>query len=148
MGWCDCRRGVVAWLKYPVDTPMRGNVGKTVTPFISNLKAAAQSRTKKMSDATRPITYFDISIAGQPAGRVVFQLYNDLVPRTAENFRASLSSHLLFRTFKFPTGALCTGEKGVGNSGKPLWYKGSGFHRVIKKCACLARWTCNSPNSK
>jgi peptidyl-prolyl isomerase D len=37
---------------------------------------------------TRPITYFDISIAGKPAGRVVFSLYNDLVPKTAENFRA------------------------------------------------------------
>ena len=29
-------------------------------------------------------------------------------------------------------GALCTGEKGTGLSGKALWYKGSGFHRVIK----------------
>jgi cyclophilin family peptidyl-prolyl cis-trans isomerase len=36
----------------------------------------------------RSITYFDISIAGQPAGRIVCQLYNDLVPKTAENFRA------------------------------------------------------------
>ncbi|KAH9996234.1 cyclophilin-like domain-containing protein [Russula vinacea] len=71
-----------------------------------------------MSETTteRQITYFDVSIAGAAAGRVVFQLYNDLVPKTAENFRA-----------------LCTGEKGVGKSGKPLWYKDSGFHRVIKK---------------
>ena len=29
--------------------------------------------------------------------------------------------------------ALCTGEKGIGKSGKPLHYKGSGFHRIIKK---------------
>lgn len=51
-----------------------------------------------MSETTRSITYFDISIAGQPAGRVVFQLYNDLVPKTADNFRASrpFSSHSLF----------------------------------------------------
>ncbi|KAI0305101.1 cyclophilin-like domain-containing protein [Multifurca ochricompacta] len=74
-----------------------------------------------MSESTtttsdRPITYFDISIAGQPAGRIIFQLYNDLVPKTVENFRA-----------------LCTGEKGIGKSGKQLWYKGSGLHRVIKK---------------
>jgi len=64
----------------------------------------------------RPITYFDVAIDGKPAGRVIFSLYNDLVPKTAENFRV-----------------LCTGEKGVGQSGKPLHYKGSGFHRVIKK---------------
>jgi peptidyl-prolyl isomerase D len=60
-------------------------------------------------------TYFDIEIDGQYEGRIVFELFDDIVPKTAENFRA-----------------LCTGEKGIGNSGVPLHYKGCIFHRVIK----------------
>ncbi|KAJ8082121.1 peptidyl-prolyl cis-trans isomerase cpr6 [Marasmius tenuissimus] len=72
-----------------------------------------------MASSERPITFFDISIGGRSAGRVIFSLYSDLVPKTAENFRA-----------------LCTGEKGTGQSGKPLHYKGSGFHRVIKSFMC------------
>nr|AAQ87931.1 Bet v 7-like protein [Curvularia lunata] len=63
---------------------------------------------------SNPRVFFDISIAGQPAGRVVMELFADKVPKTAENFRA-----------------LCTGEKGTGKSGKPLHYEGSTFHRVI-----------------
>ncbi|KAI8988657.1 peptidyl-prolyl cis-trans isomerase D [Pilobolus umbonatus] len=62
-----------------------------------------------------PRVFFDVSIGGKPAGRIVFELFKDVVPKTADNFRA-----------------LCTGEKGVGQSGKPLSYKGSSFHRIIK----------------
>ena len=63
---------------------------------------------------SRPRVFFDVTIGGRPAGRIVFELYSDIVPKTAENFRC-----------------LCTGEKGVGRSGKPLCYKGCSFHRVI-----------------
>ena len=64
---------------------------------------------------SNPIVYFDITLDGQPAGRITFELFANIVPRTAENFRA-----------------LCTGEKGTTPKlGIPLHYKGSKFHRVI-----------------
>ena len=66
-----------------------------------------------------PIVYFDMTIGGAPAGRIEMTLRADVVPKTAENFRA-----------------LCTGEKGMGQSGKPLHFKGSAFHRVISQFMC------------
>ena len=71
------------------------------------------------TNPANPKVFFDISIGDQPAGRIVFELFADAAPKTAENFRA-----------------LCTGEKGKGISGKPLHYKGSSFHRVITQFMC------------
>ncbi|XP_074310418.1 peptidyl-prolyl cis-trans isomerase 1-like [Silene latifolia] len=68
---------------------------------------------------SNPKVFFDITIGATAAGRIVMELYADTTPRTAENFRA-----------------LCTGEKGVGRSGKPLHFKGSAFHRVIPGFMC------------
>lgn len=62
-----------------------------------------------------PHVFFDVSQGDEKLGRITMQLYQDITPKTAENFKA-----------------LCTGEKGVGESGKSLHYKGSTFHRVIK----------------
>uniref|UniRef100_A0A2P2HWH0 Peptidyl-prolyl cis-trans isomerase n=2 Tax=Hirondellea gigas TaxID=1518452 RepID=A0A2P2HWH0_9CRUS len=59
-----------------------------------------------------PKVFFDVAFNGEAAGRVIFELRSDVVPRTAENFRA-----------------LCTGEKGFG-------FKGSKFHRIIPNFMC------------
>ncbi len=72
-----------------------------------------------MTDSTNPKVFFDITIGGTPAGRIVMELRADVAPKTAENFRA-----------------LCTGEKGMGTAGKPLHFKGSSFHRIIPEFMC------------
>ena len=75
-----------------------------------------------MASATPPANprvFFDIAIGGKPAGRVVFELYANVAPKTAENFRA-----------------LCTGELGHGKFKKPLCFRGSPFHRIIPGFMC------------
>ncbi|KDQ58264.1 hypothetical protein JAAARDRAFT_69498 [Jaapia argillacea MUCL 33604] len=65
--------------------------------------------TTSASAAKTPLAnvFFDIAIDSKPTGRVIFKLYDDVVPKTTQNFRE-----------------LCTGQHGFG-------YAGSHFHRII-----------------
>lgn len=60
--------------------------------------------------------FMDIAIGEEPAGRLVFELFTDVVPKTCENFRA-----------------LCTGEKGKSpHTDYNLHYLNSLFHRIVR----------------
>merc|ERR1712007_194775 len=58
--------------------------------------------------------YFDMEIGGKPAGRIVFGLYDNVVPKTVENFKQ-----------------FCSGDNEMGYT-----YKGSPFHRIIPDFMC------------
>lgn len=76
------------------------------------MKNAAKMKPDEASNPSNPRVYFDVKIGDVRAGRITFELFKNIVPKTAENFRA-----------------LCTGEKGFG-------YKGCPFHRVIPEFMC------------
>lgn len=80
-----------------------------LTMIVCGLGVTAISAQEK---GKLPRCFIDVAVDGTKLGRIVIELRPDVVPKTAENFRA-----------------LCTGEKGFG-------YKGSPFHRVIPDFMC------------
>lgn len=88
----------------------------TIVSEIENEKNDESSMMEK-TKTERKRTFFDVTIGGLPAGRIVFELFTEATPKTVDNFRA-----------------LCTGEiESLGKvTGKKLHYKGVIFHRVVK----------------
>ncbi|KAM4867223.1 ranBP2-like and GRIP domain-containing protein 4 isoform 2-T2 [Thomomys bottae] len=76
------------------------------------LQKGQVSLAAELSEETNPVVFFDVCVDGEPLGRITMELFSNIVPLTAENFRA-----------------LCTGEKGFG-------FKNSIFHRVIPDFVC------------
>ncbi|XP_059929756.1 peptidylprolyl isomerase Fa [Gadus macrocephalus] len=72
----------------------------------------ASSRLLSSGPVKNPVLYLDIEADGEPLGRIIIEVNAEVVPKTAENFRA-----------------LCTGKPGFG-------YKGSVFHRIIPEFMC------------
>ncbi|XP_057423683.1 peptidyl-prolyl cis-trans isomerase, chloroplastic [Lotus japonicus] len=89
--------------KFPVTLKSEGK-STTFRRMTCNAKESALELQAKVTSKV----FFDVTIGGEAAGRIVFGLFGDVVPKTAENFRA-----------------LCTGEKGYG-------FKDCYFHRIIK----------------
>jgi cyclophilin family peptidyl-prolyl cis-trans isomerase len=68
-----------------------------------------------------PYAWMDIKIGEEEPKRVLFEMFDAAAPKTVENFLT-----------------LCAGSGGMCKSDpkKPLWYKGSGFHRIIPDFMC------------
>nr|XP_058934560.1 E3 SUMO-protein ligase RanBP2-like isoform X2 [Kogia breviceps] len=77
-----------------------------------NLLKPQEEQVSPGAKETNPVVFFDVCADDEPLGRITMELFSNIVPQTAENFRA-----------------LCTGEKGFG-------FKNSIFHRVIPDFVC------------
>ncbi|KAI9364593.1 peptidyl-prolyl cis-trans isomerase E [Pilaira anomala] len=108
-----------AWLqKYANAEENKDEEAKETAP--SNKNEESDEENDEPTKTSRPSpsqggrsrVYLDIQIGQSLAGRIEIELRGDVVPKTAENFRA-----------------LCTGEVGYG-------FRNSVFHRIIPQFMC------------
>nr|XP_023506671.1 peptidyl-prolyl cis-trans isomerase-like 6 isoform X1 [Equus caballus]XP_044613509.1 probable inactive peptidyl-prolyl cis-trans isomerase-like 6 isoform X1 [Equus asinus] len=71
--------------------------------------------TNFLRDTKHDFVFLDIAIDFYPIGRLIFELYCDVCPKTCKNFQV-----------------LCTGIAGFSQSGFRLHYAGSIFHRIVR----------------
>ena len=70
--------------------------------------------------SSNPKVFLQVAIGGVLEPRMmIIELFEDVLPKTVENFRC-----------------LCTGERGMGEGGKLLCYRGSPFHRIVEGFMC------------
>ncbi|KAK9108688.1 hypothetical protein Sjap_016748 [Stephania japonica] len=92
-------------------------VAAAILIFLVNLPSSSKPVKQEVVEEVPDIThrvFLDVDFEAQRIGRIVIGLYGNVVPKTAENFRA-----------------LCTGERGISGSRKKLHYKGTPFHRIV-----------------
>jgi len=94
-----------------------GTQHEMTTPQQGRVLGQGGSWAHKVQNRDNPVVFFDMVQAGQPIGRIVIELFLDVTPATAENFRR-----------------ICNGE--FRQNGKVMSYKGSKFHRVIPGFMC------------
>lgn len=84
-----------------------------VSQKLTSVRSLAYNHlVNKLRDPNNPMCFFDIEIGNKDVGRISFELFADVTPKTAENFRQ-----------------FCTGEYKI--DGVPRGYKGCKFHRVV-----------------
>jgi hypothetical protein len=81
-------------------------------------QSAKREALERHENCIQPLTNC-FTHAGEPLGRITFELFKDVVPKTAENFRQ-----------------FCTGES-KDSGGRPQGYKGSKFHRIVSPLISL-----------
>ena len=107
--------------------PAAGSSGTPCVSVAFRWCSVLRRRAQDVPPDTTPTSkvFFDVTVGGEPAGRVVMALFGNVAPRTAENFRQ-----------------LCSGESGNTASGVPRHFKGCKFHRIIP--GFMVQGACNA----